>query len=286
MKGYTEPLTDTSAAADAIALHAEQLTGIVLSKGGAAMIGARIGRRLTALGLADLDAYLALLRSPAWCDERHHFISAVTTNESSFFREPHHFDHLRNKVLPPLIARARCGGRVRLWSAGCAGGQEALSLAMVVLDMLPDAERHDLSILATDIDRAVLKRARCADFSTASLASVPAEMRSRFFSSEGNMCRPTPALRKLVRFRELNLQGHWPMHRPFDIIVCRNVAIYFAPETQRRLWRRFADALTPGGRLYVGHSEQISTDSGLPLRWDDVSCYQRLADEPEDGARP
>lgn len=284
MNGRAEPLLDTSAAAAAIALHAEHLTGIVLPTDGAAMIGARIGRRLTALGLADLDAYLDLLRSPAWSDERHHFISAVTTKESNFFREPHHFEHLRAKVLPPLIARARRGGRVRLWSAGCAVGQEPYSLAMVVLDMMPDAGLHDIRILASDIDRAALANACSADYSTASLASVPAGMQSRFFTFEGDVCRPIPAVRELVRFRELNLQGYWPMCRPFDIIVCRNVAIYFAPETQHRLWRRFAGALGTDGRLFLGHSEHIPTNCGLPLRRDDVTCYRRLPDDPDVGA--
>lgn len=266
-----------------LARLAEELTGIVLAPDRSAMLEARLGRRLRALGLPDLPAYLGHLAAPEGRAERAEFISAITTNDSAFFREPHHFALLRATVLPPLLARARAGGRVRLWSAGTALGQEAYSLAMLVLDLLPEAERLDIRILATDIDERALAAAREGRFAPATAAALPAEYAGRFLDRGPDWVTPTPEVRALVRLRRLDLHADWPMKRLFDVIMCRNVAIYFGDRTRVRLWRRLAAALKTDGHLFIGHSERIEPGPALPLVTAGPTCLRRTAGQDRQG---
>ncbi|GGH51692.1 chemotaxis protein methyltransferase [Frigidibacter albus] len=241
----------------AIARIAHAEAGIVIAPGKTSMVQSRLAKRLRALDLPDYDSYLALVQSDAGRDERRRMISALTTNVSHFFRESHHFETLRNEVLPPLLSKARAGGRVRLWSAGCSNGQEAWSMAMTVLELMPDAANHDLRILATDIDPMVVEKGRSATYDAQMVSGVDTGLRKRFFETAGGQFRLIPAAQALVSFHELNLHAPWPMRAPFDAIFCRNVVIYFDAETQDRLWHRFAEALAPGGWLFVGHSERV-----------------------------
>ncbi|AMY68535.1 CheR family methyltransferase [Frigidibacter mobilis] len=231
--------------------------GIVIAPGKTSMVQSRLAKRLRALDLPDYDSYLVLVNSEAGQDERRRMISALTTNVSHFFRESHHFDTLRNEVLPPLVAKIRAGGRARLWSAGCSNGQEAWSMAMTVLELMPDAPEHDLRILATDIDPLVVEKGRSATYDAQMVAGVDPALRKRFFEAAGGQHQLIAAAQSLVSFHELNLHAPWPMRGPFDVIFCRNVVIYFDAETQDRLWHRFAEVLAPGGWLMVGHSERV-----------------------------
>jgi chemotaxis protein methyltransferase CheR len=267
---------------DTIAARAHREAGLVLPRDKAPMVLARIGKRLRASGHATLAEYCAFLDSEAGAEERRELIYTLTTNVTSFFREQHHFDGLRERILPALVARARAGGRVRLWSAGCSSGQEPYSLAMVVLDALPEAARCDLRILATDIDPYVLAEARAAVYPDAQVEPVPEALRRRFLEPapgrDGTRAwRVAEPARRLVAFRELNLLKEWPMRGRFDAIFCRNVVIYFDRETQRCLWERFAAALTPGGHLFLGHSERIDTAATDAFRVVGTTMYQRAA---------
>jgi len=276
--GVPGPTPAEALAAIARIAHAE--TGIVLATGGTAMLRARLDRRLRRIGLAGYPAYLAHLATPAGRAERRHLISALTTNESQFFREPHHFALLRDQVLPALVARARDGQRVRLWSAGCAMGQEAYSAAMLLLDLMPDAASHDIRILATDIDEDMIDRARSAVFAPADLAPVPAGLRARMTEAVPGGLRPCAALRALVRLRLLNLHDDWPMRRRFDVILCRNVAIYFTPAAQDRLWHRLSAALAPAGWLFIGHSEHLPAAVAAGFGRAGITSYRRLVPAP------
>jgi chemotaxis protein methyltransferase CheR len=191
-------------------------------------------------------------------------VAAMTTNVTRFFREPHHFDHLQKSVLSRLAEEARGGMRVRLWSAGCSSGEEPYSIAIALLDVMPDAPDHDIRILATDIDPDVLNRAQAAVYRAGQVENIPAESRSKCLlptkdAGEMAFCISDVA-RELVRFRELNLLDPWPMTGRFDVIFCRNVMIYFDEPTQNDIWLRFAEVLQPGGYLYIGHSERIAAD--------------------------
>ncbi|WP_223636093.1 CheR family methyltransferase [Rhodobacter sp. TJ_12] len=247
--------------------------GIVLAPGKASMVQSRLGKRLRALGLKDYASYIKLVTSDEGQDERREMISALTTNVTNFFRENHHFDTLRNTALPPLLAKARAGQKVRIWSAGCSNGQEAFTIAMVLADMAQDLAKLDIRILATDIDPRMVARGREALYDAATLATIPKPMQ-RFAQLEAGGVRIVPPLRALVSFNELNLHQNWPMKGKFDIIFCRNVVIYFSPEDQAKLWKRFEAQLAPGGWLFVGHSERVPLDGGTALTTAGITTYR------------
>lgn len=239
-------------------LHAD--AGIALPESKATLVYSRLAKRLRALGLESFGEYCALVAGMEGVDERQRMLAALTTNVTRFFREPHHFDHLRDVSLPPLLEQAKRGGRVRIWSAGCSTGQEPYSIAMTVLGLMPNAGDLDIRILATDIDPNVIATGRQGVYSGSALEGLPDRMRDRWMSREpgaGDAMSVTDPVRELVSFRELNLIGDWPMKGRFDIIFCRNVVIYFEEATQARIWNRFAPLLTESGRLYIGHSERV-----------------------------
>ena len=242
----------------AIARHIHRETGIVITTAKRSMLVSRLSRRLRLLGLDSFAAYAALLGSPDGADEREALITAITTNVTGFFREPHHFKALAD-LLPDLLARARAGGRVRLWSAGCSTGQEAYSIAATILDQAPDAGRYDLRILATDIDAAVIDEARRGLYGGRALGDrLPAPMtRLLRRQAEPDSYAIDDSARALIRFEVLNLQHPWPFQGRFDVIFCRNVVIYFDRDTRVRLWTRFADRMPEGGMLFLGHSERM-----------------------------
>ena len=246
----------------AAALHAD--AGISLTDAKVALVYSRLAKRLRTLGLRSFKQYCALLDADDAADERQRMIAALTTNVTRFFREPHHFEHLKAKVLPPLLSQARRGGRVRLWSAGCSSGEEPYSIALTLLSLAPDAGCFDVKVLATDINMEVLETGRAGVYSADALAPAPEAMLKRWFVPElaqedGDepIWRAGEELRALIAFRELNLTGEWPMHGTFDVIFCRNVVIYFDEVVQQRVWDRFSSIITPGGRLYIGHSERL-----------------------------
>ena len=249
-------LTAEDFRAIAAMLHAD--AGIALAASKATLLYSRLAKRLRALGLANFREYCELLAQPGEREERGRMLAALTTNVTRFFREPHHFDHLRTQVLPPLLAAAQKGARVRIWSAACSSGQEPYSVALTILDLLPEAARYDVRVLASDIDPNMVAAGREGQYGDDVLAAVPAPMRQRWFKPIADGMEAGEDLRRLVGFRELNLIGDWPMKGGFDAILCRNVVIYFAEDTQARIWSRFMPLLSPGGYLYIGHSERLS----------------------------
>jgi chemotaxis protein methyltransferase CheR len=241
-------------------LHAH--AGIALTEGKAALVYSRLAKRLRALGLRSFREYCALVEHANGVDERQAMTAALTTNVTRFFREAHHFEHLRETVMPELVRRARSGGRVRLWSAACSNGQEPYSMAITVLAALPEAANLDVKILATDIDPNVVAEGRAGLYVEEAVAPIPLDLRRKWLEKsatpDGLRWSVAPELRQLVSFRELNLIGDWPMRGKFDVIFCRNVVIYFDEPTQERIWQRFTPLLQPPGVLYIGHSERVS----------------------------
>lgn len=232
-------------------------TGIDVQDGRLSMLHGRLLRRLRALELGDVDAYLRLIaRDEA---EVARFINAMTTNVTSFFREPHHFELLRDVVVPQWLARANRGDVLRVWSAGCSTGQEPYSIAMTLAEALED--RGSARILATDLDSDVLDHAQAGSYAEAQLAGVTADRRERWFvrddAPNAKGFRVCDELRRLVVFKQLNLMDRWPIRPGVDVIFCRNVMIYFDPGTQRALIERFAALQSPGGCLCVGHAESL-----------------------------
>lgn len=270
------PFTDADFAV--IARRAQADFGLHLTEAKKDLVYSRLTKRLRHLGLGDFHSYCRLIESPEAEDERRQMLSALTTNVTHFFREEHHFQTLRTTVLPPLVAAARSGGRLRIWSAGCSAGQEPYSLAFTLLDLCPEAARHDIRILATDVDPAILARAREGVYDADEAKSIPAAVRAQHLRDLGNgKVAIGDKARAVITFGELNLMHDWPMRGPFDVIFCRNVAIYFDKQTQARLWMRFVEMLAPGGYLCIGHSERVAGPAMPHLSGAGVTTYRKVA---------
>jgi chemotaxis protein methyltransferase CheR len=250
-------------------------TGISLNATKGNLVYSRLAKRLRRLGLRNFEQYCRLVQSPQGAQERQEMIAALTTNVTRFFREPHHFDHLREKILPGLIARAKAGERIRLWSSACSSGQEPYSIALTLLGLMPDAPRYDIKILATDIDRNVLAAGAAGYYDEALLEPVPPALRKSWFipADDGRM-QANAAMRALVSFKTLNLIGYWPMRGKFQVIFCRNVVIYFELPTQEQIWSHMLPLLDEGGTLYIGHSERITGAAESALRSDGITIYR------------
>ena len=249
--------------------------GIHLTEGKAALVYARLAKRMRALHMQAFRDYCDLVASPEGASERQEMLTSLTTNVTRFFREPHHFEHLRSHVLQPYLEHG-ARGRLRVWSAACSTGQEPYSIAFTLLSAWPDAANHDVRILATDIDRNVLKTAEAGLYAENLLEGVSADQRKRFFEPAGErgQFRVTAAVRRLVAFRQLNLMDNWPMQGKFNAIFCRNVVIYFDEPTQQSVWDKFVPRLTADGALYIGHSERVTGPAAAHLRSEGVSTYR------------
>lgn len=263
-----------------ISTLARDEAGLVLPDSKKTMVQSRLRHRVTALGLGSYDAYVNLVTSGSGESERRNMISALTTNVSHFFREKHHFDILTKQALPLLQTKARAGKPVRIWSAGCSSGQEPYSIAMSLLHSAPDLAGRDVLILATDIDPNILEKADNGTYSDQQISGVPQEMRKKYFEVKQGQHKVSAAIKKMIRFRELNLLRDWPMKSPFDIVFCRNVVIYFDAETQSRLWPRFDAALIPEGWLFLGHSERVSDDCANRFSSAGMTAYRSTRTAP------
>jgi len=253
-----------------------ETSGISLPDSKTALVYSRLAKRLRALGLSSFRDYCKLVEGPQGAAEREDMLRALTTNVTRFFREPHHFDHLMQQVVQPAVDGVKRGARLRIWSAGCSTGQEPYSIALTILSALPDAANYDVKILATDIDTNVIAKGMAASYGEELIDGIPSAVRSRWMErdpDEPRNWRMGDAVRSLVAFKPLNLMGDWPMKGPFQAIFCRNVVIYFDEPTQDRIFRRFHGLLTPGGRLYVGHSERV----GAPgFETDGLTTYRHV----------
>jgi chemotaxis protein methyltransferase CheR len=255
-----------------------EVTGISLTENKRNLVYGRLSRRLRALQLGSFMEYRRLLESDREGAEMVEFVNAITTNLTSFFRENHHFEYLREKCLAPLV-RAKPGQRFRIWSAGCSTGEEPYSIAMTVCETLGDNPRVDLKILATDLDSEVLNRARNGVYSADHVKGISPTHLARYFDINRGKHAVKSSVSRLITFNQLNLMHDLPMRGPLDVIFCRNVIIYFDKDTQRRLFQRYARLQRPGDILFIGHSEsmfKISDAYALIGR----TIYQRNDREP------
>lgn len=262
----------------AIAEIAKAEAGIDLPESKATLVYSRLAKRLRTLGLQTFAEYCDTVRNND--EERGSMIAALTTNVTRFFREPHHFEHLRKHILEPLADHVRKGQRVRLWSAACSTGQEPYSMALTVLSVFPDAAERDIRILATDLNPHVVAHGKSGVYRKEELADIPQNMRTKWFepvAGDAETMRVCDAARALVSFRELNLMGTWPFKGPFNAIFCRNVVIYFDRDTQGMIWRRLSNLIMDDGALYIGHSERVSGPAVNSLKADGITSYRKKA---------
>ena len=248
--------------ADFQALRAlvKQIAGINLAESKRELVYGRVSRRLRALGLASFRSYRDLLESGDG-SEMVAFCNALTTNLTSFFRESHHFDYLRDSFLLPLRGGGSRNKRVRLWSSACSSGEEPYSMAMTVIEAIPDWKSWDIKILATDLDSDILARAQCGRYDADRVKGLDPKQLARFFTGvndgNGGAYQVVPELAQLITFKQINLMHDLPMSGPLDVIFCRNVVIYFDKDTQRGLFSRIAKLQRPGDLLFLGHSESL-----------------------------
>ncbi|PIE11344.1 MAG: chemotaxis protein [Rhodobacterales bacterium] len=261
-----------------IAVVLRREAGIELPDGKASLVQARLSKRLRALALNSYSAYCDLVEADAADGERMELLSALTTNVTKFFRERHHFDDLAERLLPEMLSKLRSGGAVRIWSAACSSGEEPYSLAMTLLSRAPELRNLDLRILGTDIDPQILSVARRGLYSREALLDEDGSRLKAFFEDAGNnQIRMIDDIRKIITFNRLNLHQKWPMKRQFDLIMCRNVVIYFNKPDEAQIWRRMTDALLPGGHIMIGHSERIHEAERIGLSLDGVTTYRKTA---------
>jgi chemotaxis protein methyltransferase CheR len=245
---------------DRIRVLVREHTGIALSESKRQLVYGRLARRLRALKLGSFSDYILLLEKgePAELEE---FTNAVTTNLTSFFREPHHFEFLAQQMLPEALKRNTGLRRLRIWCCAASTGEEPYSIAMVLREAQESLKGWDTKLLATDLDSNVLAHGKRGVYGHDRFAGMSGNRVSRFFDEvrdgKDNKLSASGDLRSLVTFKQLNLMHEWPMKGPFDAIFCRNVIIYFDKDTQRALFERMAALQRPGDYLFLGHSESL-----------------------------
>lgn len=236
---------------------AKSEAGIHLSSAKKELVYGRLVRRVRALGKSSFADYLGSLDQHA--GELGALINAITTNMTFFFRQEAQFDHLKSSLFPQMRADG-VKGPLKIWSAACSTGQEPYSLAMTAFEAEPH-NQTPAQILATDLDTEVLAKARAGVYPLDNLDPLSNQQKRQWFlkgtGPNAGQARANNALKGIIKFGQLNLNGTWPIRGPFHAIFCRNVVIYFDQETKARLFERLADLLHPKGALYLGYSESL-----------------------------
>jgi chemotaxis protein methyltransferase CheR len=234
--------------------------GIWLSSDKQPLLIARMWARMRELGLRTFHDYHRRVLEDGEA-ELVRVLDAITTNETSFFRDPRQFEFLEEKVLPLWATRAR-SRRVRVWCAGCSTGEEPYSIAMALRHRLPQSAGWDVKILATDLSSRALERARAGIFSLTKRDQVPERYLKKYMlrghgAHDGKMA-VMDEVRAMVQFARHNLIDEiWPLHGAVDLLFCRNVLIYFSRESREEAARRLAARVAPGGYLFLGHAESL-----------------------------
>ncbi|MCX6537701.1 MAG: protein-glutamate O-methyltransferase CheR [Acidobacteria bacterium] len=253
-----------------------QRAGINLHDGKRELITARLQKRLRHLRMSSFGQYLDVLDRDGVGEEMTAFLDAIATNHTSFFREPQHFDLLRSRVVPELVARPGwpC---VDIWSAACSTGEEPYTLAMTLAESLPNGA-EGYRMLASDLSTKALTAARSATYKIERVKDLPLDVLRRHFErgmgAQQGLARVVPLLRRQIEFIQLNLIEIGDLGRAFDVIFCRNVMIYFDLHVQQRVVSMLERHLRPNGYLFISHSESLNGVSH-GLRWIAPAVYQR-----------
>lgn len=262
-----------------------QELGIKMSDAKRPLLQSRLQRRLRALGLHTLEEYQEhIFRSASGEEERVHFIDAITTNKTDFFREPAHFEYLTRTALPGLEATRRPATpetpwHLKLWCAGCSSGEEPYTLTMVLSEFARSRPGFDFSLLATDISTRMLEHAQLGIYTEERVAPIPPTLRTRYLLRSKDpgraQVRVVLDLRQRVSFRRLNfMDATYAVPERFEVIFFRNVLIYFDKPRQQDVVRKLCRHLIPGGYLFVGHSESLA-GLDLPLIAQAPAIYRR-----------
>jgi len=242
------------------------LLGIDLNQYKPAQVWRRVNGFATAKGLPSPDALVARCRSDA--ELKQAFLDMLTINVSEFFRNPEAWEMMAAQYLRPALTEQLS---VRVWSAGCSLGYEPFTIAMLAREIAP---AKSISIMATDLDETILARAKKATYTEQQMAGVSPARRVRFFRQAGKDWEVKPEIQALVSWRRHDLLKD-PYEKPFDIICCRNVVIYFTEQAKTNLYRRFGDSLKPGGVLFLGATESIPNVRAVALVPSGLTFYRK-----------
>lgn len=258
----------------------QRQTGISLGGDKAYLVENRLGELCRSVGMTDISALIQELKTRPGSENGQKLLEAMTTNETSFFRDIGPFKALQTQLLPELLEARQQTRCLRLWSAACSTGQEPYSLAMLLDSMLgPQRREWKLEILGTDLADKVLSRARAGQYSQLEVnRGLPADKLIRYFKKKGGDWHISEAIRAMVSFAQVNLLA-LPALPKFDVILCRNVLIYFDLETRRKVLKALRQRLAEDGYLFVGASEVLLgvTDSFIRLERCGAVCYQIAA---------
>jgi chemotaxis protein methyltransferase CheR len=232
-------------------------SGISLNDGKRTLLVSRLSKRLRELGLDSFQSYYDRVTEEVDGNEFTWMLDLISTNKTDFFREPKHFEFLRERVLPDLQAVKQ----IRIWSSACSSGEEPYTIAMTLYDGVQTPGQWEFKILASDLSTRVLAKAASGVYDDERVRDLPeATVRRHFLKSRGGTgkVKVKPHLSDMIRFRRLNLMDErFPIKTPLDVIFCRNVMIYFDRPTQEQLVAKFYRYLKPGGHLFIGHSESL-----------------------------
>jgi chemotaxis protein methyltransferase CheR len=250
-----------------VARLVRQEASIILEPGKEYLVEGRLLPLARLSGAKDVDEYLTQNHTRTDPNVTHAIVDALTTNETSWFRDREPFQALSDQVIPELVANRAAARNLRVWSAACSSGQEPYTIAMVLEDILPSGWKYE--IMASDISREMMKRAEHGEYSQVEMnRGLPAQMLVRHFERHGTGWRVAPSLRRCVSFRRLNLATPIPTHQqPFDVIFLRNVLIYFDVATKRSVIANVTKLLRPDGWLFLGAAE---TTIGVDERFERV----------------
>jgi len=240
----------------------KEISGISLEQNKTYLIESRLSDLAESEGVKTFSDFFFKAKFNKVLKEK--IIDAISTNETSFFRDKTPFEAMKYKVLPDLIDGKTSGSvrgipSIKIWSSACSSGQEPYSIAMILMDMLPDIHtRWNITIFATDISDEILRKASVGNFSDFELGrGLPGNFRDKYFINKNGSWHIKDRVRSLVKFQKINLLEPFRTIGKFDIVFCRNVAIYFDLDTKKKLFDRIAEVLNPGGYLFIGSTETL-----------------------------
>ena len=260
----------------------QRRSAIALDAGKEYLVESRLASVAAQHGCASLQELVTRLRAPASDRLQHAVVEAMTTNETSFFRDVHPFEALRKAVLPELIQRRAVERRLNIWCAACSSGQEPYSIAMLVREHFPALLGWNLRLYATDLSNEMVERARQGRYRQLEVnRGLPAPMVVKYFERQGTEWQLKEEVRRMVEFRRLNLIEPWPAWPPMDLVFLRNVLIYFDTPTKQGILGKMRRVLRPDGCLFLGGAETTLNldDAFVRVQYDRAGCYRLRGSE-------
>lgn len=255
--------------------------GIKMPRVKKVMLQSRLQKRLRQLSITTFKDYIDYVFSEKGMEtEIIHMLDVVSTNKTDFFREPIHFDFLREYVLPEFVNEGQFSRPLKVWSAGCSSGEEPYTLTIVLSEFKSEFPRFDYNIIGTDISTQILQKAVAAVYKEERIMNIPMNLKKKYFLRSKDRTNPSvrvvPELRKKVRFQRLNfMDNSYSISETFDVVFCRNVLIYFDRPTQEKVIQKLCTKLKPGGYFFLGHSESIM-NMDVPLDQIKPTIFRRV----------